>query len=457
MPLAVELAAARTSVLSPAQILERLAQRLDLLKGGRDVEARQQTLRGTIEWSHELLSDGEQQLFARLAVFVGGCTLEAAAEVAGADLDALQSLVDKSLVRHSDERFWMLETIREYAAERLEASGQGESRRRRLSEWLLALALSANFRLESEGDERYDLVAPELPNIRATMTWAIAADAEVGARLLLALEQFWAFTSPFEARRWLNELLARGPYPDEVQARLLAIYGGLFILVGDFEEGGRYHREATELFRKLGDERGVALMLPRLAQDANLAGERARARALCEESLAIGRALGFEKPVAMALLILAYVEMDDGRLEESMKLADDAAAHAAKIGWRWWEASALLRAAECAFRLRGPLEDGGRARRCLAAAHPMGDRQHTIYALALLAWAAAAAGDTERAGRLWGAIEAEAGRGPIGQWEAEREDYAQHVVRESPEFEQGLEAGRWLTLDEAVELALSID
>jgi non-specific serine/threonine protein kinase len=124
LPLALELAAARVSVLSPAQILERLSKRLDLLKGGRDMAARQQTLRAAIEWSHDLLVPEEQRLFARLAVFRCGCTLEAAEEVADADLDLLQSLVDKSLLRHTSERFQMLETIHEYAHERLADSDE---------------------------------------------------------------------------------------------------------------------------------------------------------------------------------------------------------------------------------------------------------------------------------------------------------------------------------------------
>src|SRR5581483_5823665 len=127
MPLALELAAARTKALTPEQILDRLGQRLDLFKGGRDAEERQQTLRATIEWSYDLLGPEEQRLFARLAVFAGGCTLEAAEAVADADLDTLQSLVEKSLVRHTNGRFWMLETIREYALERLAASGEGDT------------------------------------------------------------------------------------------------------------------------------------------------------------------------------------------------------------------------------------------------------------------------------------------------------------------------------------------
>ena len=139
LPLAVELAAARTSVLSPRQILERLSQRLDLLRGGRDAEARQRTLRATIEWSYELLTEEEKRLFAALSVFAGGCTLEAAESVCDADLDALQSLVDKSLLRHTDERFWMLETIRELALERLEDSGGAEDLRRRYTAYFLEL------------------------------------------------------------------------------------------------------------------------------------------------------------------------------------------------------------------------------------------------------------------------------------------------------------------------------
>jgi predicted ATPase len=131
LPLAVELAAARTKALSLAQILARLSQRLDLLRGGRDADPRQQTLRATIGWSYDLLSEDEQRLFARLSVFAGGCTLEAAEEVADADLDTLQSLVEKSLLRYSNERFWMLETIREYAGERLNAAGLARSARQR--------------------------------------------------------------------------------------------------------------------------------------------------------------------------------------------------------------------------------------------------------------------------------------------------------------------------------------
>ena len=148
LPLALELAAARVRVLRPEQLLERLSDRLDLLRAGRGADPRQQTLRATIEWSHDLLEDEERRLFTRLSVFRGGSTLEAAEEVAVAGLDTLQSLVDKSLVRHSEGRFWMLETIREYAAERLEASDEARQLRGRHAAWFVALAEEAEPHVE---------------------------------------------------------------------------------------------------------------------------------------------------------------------------------------------------------------------------------------------------------------------------------------------------------------------
>ena len=134
LPLAIELAASRAAVLSPAQTLERLATRLDLFRGGHDADPRQQTLRATIDWSHDLLDTSEQRLFARLAMFPGGADLEAAEAVVDADLDTLGSLVDKSLVRRTDARFWMLESIRGYAIERLDASGERDDLRKRHAE-----------------------------------------------------------------------------------------------------------------------------------------------------------------------------------------------------------------------------------------------------------------------------------------------------------------------------------
>jgi predicted ATPase/class 3 adenylate cyclase len=163
LPLALELAAARTTVLSTEQLLNRLGARLDLLRGGRDAEVRQQTLRATIEWSYDLLDPDEQRLFARFAVFRGGCTLEAAEGICEADLDQLQSLVDKSLVRVRDGgRFWMLETINEFADERLAESGEEDELRRRHAKFFLRLAESANLSTDTiDLGQHYEVALPE--------------------------------------------------------------------------------------------------------------------------------------------------------------------------------------------------------------------------------------------------------------------------------------------------------
>jgi predicted ATPase len=198
LPLAVELAARRANVLSPGQILNRLGARLDLLRGGRDADARQQTLRATIEWSHELLTLEERTLFARMAVFSGGITLEGAEAVCEADLDVLASLVDKSLVRHDRERFWMLESIREFATERLESSGEAERIRRRHAEFLLRLAESANLTTEAlergEG-QRQELVVPEEDNLRAALDHATRTDPELGCASRSPSSSSWSLAT----------------------------------------------------------------------------------------------------------------------------------------------------------------------------------------------------------------------------------------------------------------------
>ncbi|HXF56388.1 MAG TPA: hypothetical protein VNO34_02200 [Actinomycetota bacterium] len=168
LPLAIELAAAPSGLLSPTQILERLSARLDLLKGRRDADPRQRTLRATIEWSHDLLTPDEQRLSARLSVSRGGCTLEAAQAVAGADLEGLQSLLDKSLLRRED-RFWMLETIREYAAARLQASGEAEDLRRGHAEYFLALGEEAEPHLRVDSIEWVDRMDREHDNLRLSL------------------------------------------------------------------------------------------------------------------------------------------------------------------------------------------------------------------------------------------------------------------------------------------------
>jgi tetratricopeptide (TPR) repeat protein len=460
LPLAVELAAARTSVLSPAQILERLAKRLDLLKGGRDAEARQQTLRATIEWSYDLLSEPERTLFGRLSVFSGGCTLAAAEDVAGADLDVLQSLVDKSLVRHSGERFWMLETIRELAMERLDASSEAAAIRRRHAEYFVGFAETAGVSVESyvKGQwERLDLVIAEQANLRAVLDAAVGSNPVLGLQLAAALEQFWVTQTPSEGVRWLETLLERaGDAPPDLRARAFRCLGGALQNTGQHERALDAYRNGREIYSAERDEAGVATMDFRLGTSYLNLGQPNLARPLLETSLAtfrrLGRALGeCEAFGNLASLELQYGDQERGRemLEQNLEMARD-------LGFAWWEQWKLAELAEYALKNRALPEAGVRARDALRISQRLNDRVGKVYGLANLAWLAAEGGAAFRAGRLWGAIEAEEFRGRIGPWEGERETYAAHVLAvRGPEFERGrVQAGKML-LDDAVEYALS--
>jgi predicted ATPase/class 3 adenylate cyclase len=457
LPLAVELASARTSVLSPAQILERLSQRLDLLKGGRDAEARQQTLRATIAWSYDLLSPGERTLFARLSVFVGGCTLGAAEAVGGAELDTLQSLVDKSLLRFTDERFWMLETIREYATERLEESGEAEGVLQTYAEFFLALAESAHLSAEDfDAGQRYELIAPEADNLRGAIDWALAAGQVVlAAELIVSLEQFWVTRNPNEGRRRTDQLVEyENELPTLLRARVLRVRGGMTYILGDFAEGNRWAEAALAEFRQLGDETRAGHMLQRLAVEAHRLGDLPRARALIEEGLSLDPSVGGR---AQALNTLASVAFDEGEYEEALDLFEQSAGVAESVGNRWLQSHALLSRAQYALML-GQVERARLAARAgLRPAHAISDQLWMVWGVSLAAWIAAGEGRDAEAGRLWGALEAESERAPIGQWEGERENWVERIVSASPEFEKGREAGRRLTLEEAVEQALRDD
>ncbi len=460
LPLALELAAARTSLLSTEQLLERLRNRLDLLRGGRDAEMRQQTLRATIEWSYELLEPEERELLAALSVFRGGSTIEAAERVCEADLDLLQSLADKSLIRRWESgRFGMLETIREFAGEQLERADDVERARRSHADYFLGLAEDAGLCVEGieagSGRRGYQTVLPERDNLRAAIDFFLHADEiEAATRLAVSLEQYWVTNSPDEGARVLGKLCERGDeLPPELRVRAIRSLAGSIYIQGGFDEGARLCGEALELYRQLGEEWGIAHMLLRMAVDEGRRGDGAKAKRLLEESLSLWNSPFNEAQVALQLGSILFRE---GRSEEALELMDRAARLSHEIDFIWWEENALEAGAEFALTLGRVEYARGRAAAGVALAHSIGDRLGIVYGLCLLAWAAAAAGDAERAGRLWGAIEAESARGPIGQWEAERDDYAAHLLPVAgADFDRAVEAGRRMTLDDAVAYALS--
>jgi predicted ATPase/tetratricopeptide (TPR) repeat protein/DNA-binding XRE family transcriptional regulator len=348
LPLAIELAAARLRVLPPQALLGRLSNRLTFLTGGaRDRPSRQQTLRAAIDWSYSLLDDTEQRLFARLAVFAGGCTLEAA-EVVGAlatdtengdaasVLDCAASLIDKSLLRRNDPaaspepHMRMLETIREYALERLEDSDEEAIIRRQHATYFLSLAEQAA--AELKGPDRtawLNRLEDEHDNLRAAVRWAKEhREVRIGLRLAVALEQFWELRSYLsEGARWLAELLAIAEDQEpELKAAVLRIAGNRTFAI-DIASAAELTEQSLALYRQLADERGAAEALHQRGLVAFYQADYGRAADCLAESLALARGLGDTSLVNRWLWSLAWPgsgQDDISRdIAETKKLAEE--------------------------------------------------------------------------------------------------------------------------------------
>ncbi|MBA2383545.1 MAG: hypothetical protein H0V68_02635, partial [Actinobacteria bacterium] len=454
LPLALELAAARIVMLTAEQLVDRLGRRLDFLRGGRDADVRQQTLRATIEWSYELLEPAERRLLARLAVFVGGCTLEAAEKVGDAGLDTLQSLVEKSLVRVRDGgRFWMLETIREFALERLAESGEEEALRRAHAVWFHELALEANLAEDARGiAQRHDLVLPEGANVRTAIDWAEArGDIELALSIAVELENFWATQDPYDGPRRLRRLLAHGGVEPLLRARALRAIGSSVTLIGGLDEAGDVFNRSLEEFRALGDEAGVARLLHRLAVHALWLGEPHEARRLVSQVQELLVRLRIPRLEAMLPGTLAAIERQSGNRERALELYLESARLVHEIGFTWWEGVQLANAGSLAHELGRESDSGPLFRDALRVNHAIRNRRATLGVLGRLAALAAEGGHTSLAGILWGALAAEEQRSPIGAPDQSREELEQRV---GPVPEDAVSRGRALTLDEAVALAL---
>jgi predicted ATPase/DNA-binding SARP family transcriptional activator len=321
LPLAIELAAARVRLLSPEAMLPHLDDRLGFLTGGpRDLPARQRTLRATIEWSYDLLDADECALFHRLAVYAGGCTLETVEAVCTAppssvprppSLDLLASLVDQNLLQVSEvngqPRFEMLETVREYAAERLAGSGEGEAVRRRHARAYLALAQEAEGELHGPEQVAWlDRLEGEHDNLRAALAWSMEDDVEVGLRLAGALGDFWDRLAYFrEGRDWLAKAVTKaadyGPDLNPLRAKALYQAGVLAKSVNDRTTAFLLLRESEDLYRALDDGRGLAYVLHGLAMAGWSMVAFTRVRSFLEESIALFRQWGDRRGLAQAL------------------------------------------------------------------------------------------------------------------------------------------------------------
>jgi len=516
LPLAIELAAARVKLLPPRAMLGRLGRRLKLLSGGaRDLPERQRTLRGAIEWSHTLLEEGEKTLFARLAIFSGGRTLEAIEAVCDAQgdlpmdaFDGVSSLVDKSLLTQEEgpdgePRFVMLETIHEYAREKLRESGEAEEIARVHAEYFLALAEEAEPQLTGpEQVEWMERLEAEHDNLRAALSRLLEA-GEPGSALRIggAVWRFWNVRGYLsEGRRWLESGLSGGEgSPLGVRAKASLGLGYLALMQGDYTHAVESLQRSLNLYREAQDRRGAAYALCFLGWVAADRNELDRAERLLEESLTLSRAAGTPRDVSVALNALAMLEVYRGDYERAGAMQEECLTLAREAGdvqiiavltynlgltavmtgeyeraeavyeeahELFWEVGDRDMAALANNRL-GFLalsrDDPDRAEGlCAGAMRELHERARIPgldFALDVLAGVAAARGEIRRAARLWGAASATREVNNIPWLPEEREmielyiDAARSLLDEATWHEER-EKGRSMTLDQAVSYAL---
>ena len=349
LPLALELAAARTALFSPDKLLERLSGRLDLLKGGRDTDARQQTLRATIAWSFDLLDPAEQELFASLAVFVGGCTLEAAEEVCRADVDVLQSLLDKSLVRRRDSpfgpRYWMLETIRDFAVEQLETLPSRDELRRRHAEAFAELAQKADLQLRRGPDQQEwgDRIAEDYDNVRAGVRFGLDLDPAIAARIIGSMAFFFWLRGGFaEASQWVDEALARsGELSDSLLGHVHEFASVVYERMGDAVAASRHADDAYAAFVRAGDEHGMADALRERGKAASYLLDSAAATAVYRELATLSERIGDRWNGAIALNNLGDQALQAGDWQTAVDLCTRSSDIRSELGDRWGSALAL--------------------------------------------------------------------------------------------------------------------
>jgi predicted ATPase/class 3 adenylate cyclase len=480
LPLAIELAASRVRVLLPEALLARLATQLTLLTGGpRDAEERQQTMRNTLAWSYDLLKPEERRLFRRLAVFAGGCTLEAAEAICAAPagavplgldvLEGLSRLVDHSLVQQREEdgeaRFGMLQVIREYARERLEASSEqvneagseGEALRRAHAAYYLAMAERAEPELIGpEQGAWLRRLEDELDNLRAALGWArergergAATEVETGLRLVAALSRFWHVRGHLrEAQAWVEALMALAgpvtadavdPVSASVRARALLTRGLLALLQGDRTAAEPWQEQAAALAQAAGDRRTTAYALISLGRLAWDQSDWERAASRFEASLTLFRQLGDRRGTGIALNSLALILLRQGELERAAANLAESLALARQVGDPRSIANALFNLGHVEWRRGEMAQAEALGQEALALSRDLGDLSLCIGGLEHLAMVGVAE-QAERATRLLGA--AAAVRETIGEPESPPNQEDNEEVMAQARRALGRNAGR---------------
>jgi predicted ATPase/DNA-binding SARP family transcriptional activator len=470
LPLALELAAARVRQLAPAELAERLGERLAVLtEGARDRPTRHQTLRATIEWSHDLLDDQEREIFAALGVFAGGCTPEDAEAVCGASADELQRLEDRSLLQRDDGHYGMLETIREYAVERLEAGPGAEELRRRHAARFAALAQEASAALwESvQGPNRavwLDRLEADYANLRAALAWADQSDPELALRIVVGLMEFWLVRCHFEEGLSLTERAVAAAPDAEWVLRARALHSAAYLALGcgDAERCLADGEESLALYRSLGDREGVGRTVHLLGQAAVELGERDKALAYADESLRLARELGHVRGLIVSLRASGVLAAQDGDAGRADELLDESERLAREHGDDSALAAILLDRSRLAIAARDTASAASMARAAIELHGSYGMTLGIVEGIKLLALVAEADGNPDRTARLIGAADAlrEALGASLAATRAGNVDDA--VRRASAQmgdaaFAAARAEGRALSVEEAVALGAAAD
>ena len=477
LPLAIELAAARVRMLTPQQILERLSSSLTLLKGGsHDLPARQQTLRDTIRWSYDLLDPTAADLFRRLSVFAGPVTTDAVNEVALVDgdvIELLELLVDHNLViatNHDPIRFTMLQTIREFAGELLDASDDAATIRDAHAAYFAAFAERGDEHLRAAGQAEWrPRLAAEMANFRAALAWcfddrAPSERSDTGTRLAAALGRFWYTQAhAVEGCRWLTAARARAPGSDvELRARIDQRLGILHDQRGEHEPAARLFEEALAGYRELGDQVGIAASLNSLGSAARNAGDVVRARSYFEESLSIRRSLGDAVGEASCLHNLAVIALDEKDGGRALALFEQGTALDEEAGNDWGVAIDACGMADASLLL-GDVDRADRlVRDALGKLASIDERDWAAEALSVASAVAAVRGDAMKAARI-GAAAWETWRSigvpPIGKdLERHEERVALAAERLTEEaLKRARSEGEAMTFAQAVSYALRTD
>jgi non-specific serine/threonine protein kinase len=472
LPLAIELIAARVKTLSIEQIAARLDDRFALLtSGSRIAPSRQQTLRATLDWSYELLTETERELFRQLSVFVGGFTLDALESVALLDsnqsiLDALSRLVDKSLllVEQQDQpRYRFLEPIRQYARDKLNEIGVTNSIQDRHLNYYLRVAEEAEpYLFGARQQDWKNRLEWDHDNLRVALAWSLESNQiEAGLKMAGALAWFWHSKGHLsEGSLWLEKTLVSGiGIQGKERAKALRASSILSTGIGDYIRAKAFAESSIKLYREMGDNLGAGLALADLGASLHLEGKREESIESSEESLRLLRATGERWGIAYALLWLADAWFRLGDIERAATYWEESLHITQELGDHYLMAWSLGGLADVA-RLRADYKRAtGMFKEALSLYQSSGDKFGPPFVLEALALVAVAQGDAKRAARLWGAAASwrEAINEPL--WLIYQRDYAASVTQARTQLGEEVYASAWseghaMSSEQAIEFAL---